>query len=117
MKQIGRARRHKRIVKKAKGTEQRPRLVVFRSKKHISAQIINDSEGKVIAVCSTLSKNFKGSNAKGSNKEAAEKIGELIAKKVETFGIKKVCFDRGGYKYHGRVKSLAQGARKGGLEF
>lgn len=117
MRQIGRARRHKKIVKKAKGTEQRPRLVVFRSKKHIYAQIINDLEGKVIACCSTLSKDFKGLNTKSSDKEAAGKIGDLIAKKGVAAGIKKVCFDRGGYKYHGRVESLAQGARKGGLEF
>jgi len=117
MKQIGRSRRHKRIAKKAKGTEQRPRLVVFRSKKHIYVQIINDTERKVVIGCSTLSKDFKGFSIKGGNKAAAEKIGELIAKKAEALGIKKVCFDRGGYKYHGRVKSLAQAARKGGLEF
>ncbi|MDD3295936.1 MAG: 50S ribosomal protein L18 [Candidatus Omnitrophica bacterium] len=117
MKKIGRLRRHKRITKKLKGTSMRPRLVVFRSKKNIYAQVIDDSMSKVIAGCSTLSKEFKSKALKASGKEAAKEIGRSIAQKSLDLGIKSVSFDRGGYLYHGRVESLAQGAKEGGLKF
>ncbi|MCF7908808.1 MAG: 50S ribosomal protein L18 [Candidatus Omnitrophica bacterium] len=117
MKKIGRTHRHKRITKKIKGVEDKPRLVVFRSKKHIYAQIINDEQQRVIAGCSTLSKAFKDKGAKTSDKDAAKEIGKLIAAKALESGVKTVSYDRGGYKYHGRIKSLAQGAREGGLKF
>jgi len=117
MKLEGRLRRHKRITKKMKGTGERPRLVVFRSKKHIYAQLVNDEEQRVITGCSTLSPEFKKLNMKSTNKEAAYEVGKLIAKKALSLGIEKVCFDRAGYKYHGRVKALAEGARKEGLKF
>ena len=119
MKQIGRKRRHESICRKIRGTESRPRLVVFRSKKHIYAQVINDTLGKVIVNVSTLSKEFSVSSVKvkNTNQEAARKVGKIISEKAQKAGIKFVCFDRGGYKYHGRVKELAQGAREGGLKF
>ncbi|MCK4520010.1 MAG: 50S ribosomal protein L18 [Candidatus Omnitrophica bacterium] len=117
MKQIGRERRHKSISRKVKGVESRPRLVVFRSKKHIYAQVIDDVFGKVMASVSTLSGEFKEKKIKSTNQEAAKEIGKMISEKAQKAGIKSVCFDRGGYKYHGRVKKLAQGAREGGLKF
>ena len=117
MKQIARSRRHKRITKKSKGTKNRPRLVVFRSKRNIYAQIINDENHSTLLGCSTLSKDFKGKNIKPNNKEGAKELGKIVSQKAIKLGIKSVFFDRGGYKYHGRVKSLAEGAREGGLKF
>ena len=117
MKKIGRSYRHKRITKKIKGIVDRPRLVVFRSKKHIYAQVINDDQQKVVIGCSTLSKAFKDKGVKSTDKQAAKEIGKLIASVASKSGIKIVSFDRGGYKYHGRIKSLAEGAREGGLKF
>jgi large subunit ribosomal protein L18 len=117
MKQPGREGRHKRVTDKLQGTATKPRLVVFRSKKHIYAQLINDADDKAIAGLSTLSKEFKAKNIKSSNKEAAKEIGKLIAEKALALGIKEVCFDRAGYLYHGRVEALSQGAREGGLKF
>lgn len=117
MKQIGRSRRHKRITKKIKGSQAQPRLVVFRSKKHISAQVINDEAQRVVASVSTLSKEFKSKNIKSADKEAAKEVGRMIALKVKDLKVETVSFDRGGYKYHGRIKSLAEGAREGGLKF
>lgn len=109
-----RLKRHIRVRAKISGTSERPRLNVFRSAKHIYAQIINDVKGETIVSASTLDKDFEGV---GSNKEAAHKVGLYIAKKAKEAGIIKVVFDRGGYLYHGRVKELAEGAREGGLEF
>jgi len=127
MKQIGRKRRHKSIARKVRGVESQPRLVVFRSKKHIYAQVINDSLGKVVVSASTLSKEFsakggsasggKGRETKPTNQDAAKEIGKMISEKAKSLGVKTVSFDRGGYKYHGRVKKLAEGAREGGLKF
>ncbi len=117
MKKEGRARRHKRVTKKLKGTKERPRLVVFRSKKHIYAQLVFDDEQKVLTGMSTLSKDFRDKGVKSSTKEGANLLGKLIAEKAKTLGIDKVSFDRAGYKYHGRVKALADGAREGGLSF
>ncbi len=109
-----RAARHKRVRGKVSGTPERPRLSVFRSLKHIYAQVIDDSTGKTLVSASTLEKDFEGY---GGNTDAAEKVGELIAKRAMEKGIKEVVFDRGGNIYHGRVQSLAEGARKGGLDF
>jgi large subunit ribosomal protein L18 len=117
VKKISRIRRHERITKTLTGSTQRPRLVVFRSKKHIYAQIINDEEHKVLTCAGTLAKEFKDTKQKSNNKEAAKAIGKMIADKAKALGIKKVCFDRAGYLYHGRVKFLSDGAREGGLEF
>ncbi len=109
-----RLKRHLRVRAKISGTAERPRLNVFRSSKHIYAQVIDDVKGVTLVSASTLEKSFEGA---GSNKEAAHKVGLLIAEKAKQKGINKVVFDRGGYLYHGRVKELAEGAREGGLEF
>ena len=110
-----RTRRHLRVRKKISGTAERPRLAVYRSEKNIYAQVIDDVEGNTIVSASTLDKDF--SSEKGSNKEAARLIGEMVAKKAIEKGIKEVVFDRGGYVYHGRIQELAEGARAAGLEF
>jgi large subunit ribosomal protein L18 len=107
-------KRHARIRQKIEGTAACPRLSVYRSGKHIYAQIIDDAAGVTLAAASTLDKSFEGS---GANREAAKKIGIEIAKKAQDKGIATVVFDRGGYLYHGRVKELAEGAREGGLQF
>jgi len=112
-----RVAKHQRIRKKISGTTERPRLDVFRSLKHIYAQVIDDDTGKTLTSASTLSKEFKEQKKKSCNIEAAKIVGELIAEKTLAKGIQKVVFDRGGYLLHGRVKALAQGARDKGLEF
>ncbi len=117
MKLPGREGRHKRVTDKMQGTAAKPRLVVFRSKKHIYAQLINDAENKAITGLSTLSEEFKAKKMKPSNKDAAKEVGKLIAEKALALGIKEICFDRAGYKYHGRVQALSDGAREGGLKF
>lgn len=110
-----RYRRHKRVRAKVSGTATIPRLCVFRSNQHIYAQLIDDEKNQVIAAASDLE--LKGPK-KGLRKlDKAQKVGQLIAKKGQEKKISKVVFDRGGYKYHGRVKALADGARKGGLKF
>ena len=109
-----RLHRHRRVRGKVSGTAQRPRLNVFRSTNHIYAQLIDDVQGVTLAAASTLDKEIAGY---GGNKEAAKKVGLLIAKKAADKGITEVVFDRGGYIYHGRVKELAEGAREGGLKF
>lgn len=117
MKTIGRERRHKRITKKMKGSAEQPRLAVFRSQKHIYAQLINDQEAKVITSYSTLADDFKQKKIKSADKEAARQVGKLVAERALSLGITKVCFDRSGFKYHGRVEALAQGVREAGLKF
>ncbi|CDF58872.1 50S ribosomal protein L18 [Thermobrachium celere] len=112
-----RKRRHLRVRKKVYGTAERPRLNVYRSEKHIYAQIINDDLGVTLVAASSLDKELKGKLSCGSNKEAARVVGELVAKRALEKGIKKVVFDRGGYIYHGRVKELAEAAREAGLDF
>jgi len=109
-----RKKRHKRVRGKIEGTTERPRLNVFRSEKHIYAQIIDDTKGVTLCSASSLEKEFEGS---GSNKEAAKKVGKQIAERAVKNGIENVVFDRGGYLYHGRVKELAEAAREGGLKF
>ncbi len=109
-----RLQRHKRVRGKVSGTAQCPRLNVFRSLQHIYAQIIDDVSGKTLVSASTVEKEF---SAYGGNKDAAKKVGELLAKRAAEKNIKDVVFDRGGYIYHGRIASLAEGAREGGLNF
>ncbi len=113
-----RLRRKMRIRKRLSGTTERPRLAVFRSAKHIYAQIIDDTKGVTIVSASSLSPEIRDrlGECKGK-KEVAKLVGELIAKRALEKEVKKVAFDRGGYKYHGRVKALADGARETGLEF
>ncbi len=107
-----RSRRHRRVRVRVEGTQDRPRLAVFRSLHHIYAQVIDDSQGRTLAAASTLSV-----KAKGHDTEAATAVGKEIAKKAQEAGIKSVVFDRGGFLYHGRVKALADAAREAGLEF
>ncbi|WP_032120412.1 50S ribosomal protein L18 [Clostridium amazonitimonense] len=114
-RQESRERRHLRVRKKISGTAERPRLSVYRSEKHIYVQIIDDVAQRTLVAASTLDKDL--GLELGSNKDAAKKVGELVAKKALDKGIKQVVFDRGGYIYHGRVKELADGAREAGLEF
>ncbi len=109
-----RIKRHTRVRGKISGTAERPRLSVFRSENNIYAQIIDDVAGKTICSASTVEKGFEG---QGGNKEAANKIGKLIAQRAIEKGVETVVFDRGGCVYHGRVQSLAEGAREGGLKF
>jgi large subunit ribosomal protein L18 len=116
MKRAG-SRRKYHVRKKAIGTGERPRLSVFRSNRHIYAQIIDDMAGATLVSASTRSKSLKGQICNGGDKKAAETVGETLAKAALGVGIKCVCFDRGSSRYHGRVKSLAEAARKGGLAF
>ncbi len=109
-----RLRRHTRVRGKISGTAECPRLNVFRSLNHIYAQIIDDVKGVTLVAASSTEKEF---GANGGNKEAARKVGEMIAKRALEKGIENVVFDRGGYIYHGRVAQLAEGAREGGLKF
>ncbi len=113
----GRIKRKKRIRKKVWGTEERPRLVVYRSNKQMYAQIVVDSSDKVITGVATLSEEIKGILTATGNIDAARAVGELIAKKAAERNITKVVFDRNGFLYHGRVKALAVAAREKGLKF
>ncbi len=115
VKRNKRAKRHMRIRGRVSGTSEKPRLIVYRSLKHIYAQIIDDTANKTIVSASSAEKSF--ADVKGTKKDIALKVGEAIAKKAMEKGIKKIVFDRNGYKYHGRVKNLADAARKAGLEF
>ncbi|MBF0228603.1 MAG: 50S ribosomal protein L18 [Desulfamplus sp.] len=116
-KYISRVKRKKRIRKKMTGTQERPRLNIFRSASHIYAQIVNDIEGNTIVSASTLDKEFTDTGKKGGNKDAAVAVGKIVAKRALDKGINKVVFDRNGFLYHGRVKALSDGAREGGLQF
>ena len=112
-----RLKRHERVRKNLYGTPEKPRLCVYRSNKNISAQIIDDVSGTTLVAASSLDKDLKAEIGYGGNKEAAKKVGEAVAKKAVAKGIEEVCFDRGGFLYHGRVAELAEGAREGGLKF
>ncbi len=116
-----RLRRKKRVRKKVFGTPERPRLSVYRSLKHIYAQIIDDTRGHTLVAASSLSpeirERWEELKKEGGKTAVARAVGELLGKKAVEAGIKKVVFDRGGFKYHGRVKALAEGARSAGLEF
>jgi large subunit ribosomal protein L18 len=113
-----RLRRHSRVREKVGGTKDQPRLCVFRSLKHIYAQVVDDSEGKTLVAASTLDAEIaKDANKKKNKTGQAEMVGTLLAKRATEKKIKQVAFDRGGFRYHGRVKALAEAARKGGLKF
>ncbi len=112
-----RKRRHQRIRRKVIGSGERPRLSVYRSMKHIYCQIINDVNGTTLASASTMSPEIRGQVKDGGNVKAAEIVGKKIAEEALKRGISKVVFDKGGYKYHGRVKALAESARKSNLSF
>lgn len=114
---FGRIRRRKRIRLRIKGTPEQPRLSVFRSARHIYAQIIDDVASVTLVCASSLDKELAGKIKTGGNKDGSKQVGALLAKKAKAAGIKKVVFDRGGYLYHGRVQALAEAAREGGLEF
>ena len=116
-KGIIRQRVHKRIRRKVAGTTQRPRLAVFRSVKHIYAQVIDDTVGHTLAAASSNEKSDKKEVKNGGNVAGAKAVGKLLAERAKDKGVKTVVFDRGGYLYHGRVKALADAAREGGLEF
>lgn len=105
-----RRRRHIRVRRKVSGTPTRPRLVVFRSLKHISAQLVDDTQGRTLLTVTDM-------KLEGSKMERSQQVGKLIAERAKAAGITQVVFDRAGYKYHGRVKAVADGAREGGLEF
>ena len=110
-----RRRRHHRVRKHVVGTADRPRLAVFRSNKHIVAQVIDDISGRTLAAASTVEKDLRSSA--GSNKSSAATVGRLVGERAKAAGITKVVFDRGGFLYHGRVAALADAAREAGLEF
>jgi|SRR5665213_217930 len=110
-------RRKSGIRKSLFGTTERPRLSVYRSSKHIYAQVIDDLAGRTLAAASTLHEDVKGDLKHGANVAAAQRVGRSIAEKAKAAGVSKVAFDRGGRMYHGRIKALADAARKGGLEF
>ena len=116
---VGREKRHLRVRKRVFGTAERPRLSVFRSGRHIYAQVIDDSRGHTLAAAGSLSEELLGELGakKGQNRKAAALVGKLIAEKALARQVKAVVFDRGGYKYHGRVRELAEAARKAGLQF
>ena len=110
-----RQKRHERIRLRLSGSPERPRLVVFRSNKHISAQVIDDTSGKTLAAASSLEKELKATGQKKTDE--AKVVGRLLAQRAKSAGIDQVVFDRAGFRYHGRVKSLAEAAREAGLEF
>jgi large subunit ribosomal protein L18 len=114
--QVARARRHYRVRKKVSGTPERPRLAVFRSNRHVVAQVIDDTSGRTLAAASSLEATVRGVSP-GGNRAAAAAVGKLVAERAKTAGVSRVAFDRGGFMYHGRVAALADAAREAGLEF
>ena len=114
-KREARVRRHRRVRKKVEGTAERPRLAVFRSNKHITAQVIDDRAGRTLAAASTTEATLRDSAT--GNKDAATKVGLLVAERAKAAGVEQVVFDRGGFIYHGRIAALAAAARDAGLEF
>jgi len=117
LKEEARQRRQRRVRRKVRGTPVRPRLTVFRSAKHIYAQIIDDTSNRVLTTVSSLSKDFRVSGKNGGNVAGATLVGEMVAEKARQRGVEKVVFDRNGFLYHGRIKAVAMGAREKGLEF
>jgi large subunit ribosomal protein L18 len=115
--QQARIRRHQRVRKRVSGTQARPRLNVFRSDKHIYAQVIDDAAGHTVASASTIDLEVRGAVKNKNKVEQAKIVGRVVAERALDAGIKSVVFDRGGYMYHGRVKALADAAREAGLEF
>lgn len=116
-RELLRQSRHNRVRKKVAGDPERPRLSVYRSLNNIYAQIIDDTKGITLVTASTIDKELKDTAKSGGNIDAAKSVGEMVAKRALENGIKAVVFDRGGYKFHGRVKALADAARESGLEF
>ena len=116
-RKVALSRRHKRIRKNVMGTPERPRLAVHRTLAHIYAQIIDDTKGITLVSASTVEPDIKGQIGYGGNKTAAKEVGKIIAKRALDKGLNEVVFDRGGNLYHGRVASLAEGAREAGLQF
>ena len=114
-KQVARQRRHHRVRKLVRGTAERPRLAVHRSNRHIVAQVIDDMSGRTVAAASTVEADLRSGPT--GNKEAAAKVGRLVAERARAAGVSKVVFDRGGFLYHGRVAAVADAAREAGLEF
>jgi large subunit ribosomal protein L18 len=113
----GRDIRHQRVRKKVFGTPEKPRLAVFRSLRHISGQLIDDTSGKTLCAITTNTKEFKEQNKSTGCVEAATKVGKLLGGKIKALGVSQVVFDRGGYLYHGRVKAFAEGTREAGIDF
>ncbi len=113
-KRIARVRRHQRVRKTVSGTNARPRLVVTRSNRHMFAQVVDDEQGKTLVWASTMEPELRADDSKKTEK--AHRVGSLIAERAKEAGIDEVVFDRGGYKYHGRVAAVAEGARQGGLK-
>jgi large subunit ribosomal protein L18 len=116
-KRAGQKRRERRVRSKIVGTAERPRLSVHRTNANIYAQVIDDVDGRTICTASTLDPEFRATGKLGSNKEAADAVGEMVGKRAVDAGVTEVTFDRGGCIYHGRVKALADGARRAGLKF
>ena len=116
-KELHRKRRHNRIRKRIIGTKEKPRMSVHRSINNLAVQLIDDIEGVTVCAISTMDKSFREKHKTGGDVKAAGVLGDLIAKAAQSKGVKKVVFDRGGYLYHGRIKALADSARKAGLEF
>jgi large subunit ribosomal protein L18 len=112
-----RHRRQCRVRNRIRGTAERPRLTIFRSSRHISAQVINDETGETLAAASTQQKDVAGQLSSTSTVEAAKRVGQLVADRAKSAGISKVAFDRGHYRYHGKVAALAESARQAGLSF
>ena len=117
MRIVGRERRKLRIRRKISGTPEQPRLTVFRSSKHIYAQVVDDVAGKTLAHASTLTKTVKGGITEATKTDAAKAVGKAIAEALKKVGVERVVFDRNGYLYHGRVRALADAAREAGLKF
>jgi large subunit ribosomal protein L18 len=115
LRRTSRTRRHLRVRKKVSGSAIRPRLVVTRSARHITVQVVDDTQSRTLASASTLDASVRGSE--GDKKARAAAVGRLIAERAKAAGIDKVVFDRGGYRYHGRIAALADAAREGGLDF
>lgn len=116
-RKVVRQRKHARVRRKIQGTPERPRLCVFRSQRHIYAQVIDDQNGVTLVSCSTLDPELRKDDQNNANVEAARRVGELIANRAKEKDINEVVFDRGGHIYHGRVAALAQAARDAGLSF
>lgn len=112
---VSRSRRHSRVRKKVVGTAERPRLVVFRSTRHVEAQIVDDAVGKTLASASTMESDVR--SADGDKSAKATTVGKLLGDRAKAAGVTQVVFDRGGYRYHGRIAAVADGAREAGLEF
>ena len=114
---VARQRRQARVRRRVRGSDERPRLSVFRSNKHVYAQVVSDGSGKTLLAVSTLTADLKGQLKKTGDVGAAKEVGLMIARRCKEKGITRVVFDRNGFLYHGRVRAIAEGAREGGLEF